>query len=141
MTQVNLIASALAIIDIQMLLIKGFAVAGGAAVGYLLGGWFIRLVGRLFFYRRVPPRAVGIVENLTLTGAAAINGTGNDFANILIGNTNANTLDVTRGIEQALAEMAPGLPGITVDTSVYRPADYIETAIRNVDRAGTILRP
>jgi len=33
------------------------------------------------------------VENLTLTGAAAINGTGNALANILTGNSAANTLD------------------------------------------------
>ena len=33
------------------------------------------------------------VENLTLTGAAAINGTGNDLANVIIGNTAANQLD------------------------------------------------
>lgn len=32
------------------------------------------------------------VENLTLTGAAAINGTGNTLANVLIGNTAANSL-------------------------------------------------
>ncbi len=32
------------------------------------------------------------VENLTLTGSAAIDGTGNDLANTLIGNTAANTL-------------------------------------------------
>jgi hypothetical protein len=33
------------------------------------------------------------VENLTLTGAAAINGTGNALANSLLGNGAANTLD------------------------------------------------
>ncbi|SOD19404.1 beta strand repeat-containing protein [Nitrosomonas ureae] len=33
------------------------------------------------------------VENLTLTGAGVINGTGNDLANILIGNTGNNQLD------------------------------------------------
>ena len=32
------------------------------------------------------------VENLILTGAAAINGTGNALANVLTGNTGANTL-------------------------------------------------
>jgi len=32
------------------------------------------------------------VENLTLTGSAAINGTGNELANVLTGNTGANTL-------------------------------------------------
>ncbi len=33
------------------------------------------------------------VENLTLTGSAAINGTGNGLANVLIGNGSANSLD------------------------------------------------
>jgi Ca2+-binding RTX toxin-like protein len=33
------------------------------------------------------------LENLTLTGTAAINGTGNDFPNVLIGNSAANILD------------------------------------------------
>ncbi|KAB2966259.1 carbohydrate-binding domain-containing protein [Zoogloea sp.] len=33
------------------------------------------------------------LENLTLTGTSALNGTGNAFANILIGNANGNTLD------------------------------------------------
>ena len=32
------------------------------------------------------------VENLTLTGVDAINGTGNELANVLTGNTGANTL-------------------------------------------------
>ena len=32
------------------------------------------------------------VENLTLTGSAAINGTGNALANVITGNTGANTL-------------------------------------------------
>ncbi|MEI6268596.1 MAG: DUF4347 domain-containing protein, partial [Methylococcaceae bacterium] len=35
----------------------------------------------------------GNVENLTLTGSAAINGTGNLFANTLVGNNAANTLN------------------------------------------------
>ena len=33
------------------------------------------------------------VENLTLTGTAAINGTGNGLDNVIIGNASANTLD------------------------------------------------
>jgi multidrug efflux pump subunit AcrB len=44
----------------------------------------------------------------------------------------ANALEVTKGIETALAEMAPGLHGITIDPNVYRPATYLETALRNV---------
>jgi Cu/Ag efflux pump CusA len=47
----------------------------------------------------------------------------------------ANTLEVTRGVEAALHDMAPGLKGITIDPDVYRPASYIETALGN---AGTV---
>ena len=39
------------------------------------------------------------VENLTLTGAAAINGTGNALANALIGNAAANRLDGAAGAD------------------------------------------
>src|SRR3954470_7152931 len=50
----------------------------------------------------------------------------------------ANTLDVTRGVEDAMSELGPGLPGITVDSSIFRPADFIETSISNVGRAAII---
>ena len=50
----------------------------------------------------------------------------------------ANTLEVTRGIEAALHDMAPGLKGITIDSNVYRPASYIETALGNVGTAALI---
>ncbi|MDH5288163.1 MAG: hypothetical protein OEX23_16200 [Betaproteobacteria bacterium] len=39
------------------------------------------------------------VENLTLTGTAAINGTGNTLANTLVGNAGANTLDGGAGAD------------------------------------------
>jgi CzcA family heavy metal efflux pump len=44
----------------------------------------------------------------------------------------ANTLDVTRGVEQAIDAMRPGLPGIDFDTTIFRPASFIETAINNL---------
>ncbi len=44
----------------------------------------------------------------------------------------ANTLDVTRGVEEALAAMQPGLPGIEVNSSIYRPANFIEQALGNL---------
>ncbi|MGZ4481464.1 MAG: efflux RND transporter permease subunit [Gaiellales bacterium] len=46
-----------------------------------------------------------------------------------------NTLEVTRGIEQALAEMRPGLPGITMDSNIFRPATFIEISIHNLTDA------
>lgn len=47
----------------------------------------------------------------------------------------ANTLEVTQGVETALAAMAPGLQGVEMDTTVYRPANYIETVIGNLRTA------
>lgn len=44
----------------------------------------------------------------------------------------ANTLEVTRGVEQALEAMKPGLTGIDIDTTVFRPAKYIELASGNL---------
>jgi multidrug efflux pump subunit AcrB len=45
---------------------------------------------------------------------------------------NASTLDVTRRVESALAAMAPGLKGLEIDSGLYRPANYIESAIDNL---------
>ena len=44
----------------------------------------------------------------------------------------ANTLDVTRRVEAALAEMRPGLPGYEIDTTIFRPATFIELSIDNL---------
>jgi CzcA family heavy metal efflux pump len=54
----------------------------------------------------------------------------------------ANTLDVTRGVEEALEELKPGLPGIEFDTTIFRPASFIEIALANLSNAllvGSIL--
>jgi CzcA family heavy metal efflux pump len=47
----------------------------------------------------------------------------------------ANTLDVTRGVEDALAALRPGLPGIEMDSTIFRPADFIQVALDNLMRA------
>src|SRR5512138_3589187 len=44
----------------------------------------------------------------------------------------ANPLAVTRGVEDALDEMRPGMTGLDMNPNVYRPADFIEAATRNV---------
>ena len=44
----------------------------------------------------------------------------------------ANTLDVTRGVEEAIEEMRPGLRGIDIDTTIFRPATFIEQSIDNL---------
>ena len=47
----------------------------------------------------------------------------------------ANTLDVTRGVEAALQELKPGLPGIAIDSTIFRPATFIEESISNLSKA------
>ena len=44
----------------------------------------------------------------------------------------ANTLEVTQGVEAAIDEMRPGLPGIDIDTTIFRPATFIEVALDNL---------
>src|SRR5581483_8011540 len=44
----------------------------------------------------------------------------------------ANTLDVTRGVEEALDQLRPGLNGIELDSSFFRPATYLDLAGQNI---------
>jgi CzcA family heavy metal efflux pump len=46
-----------------------------------------------------------------------------------------NTLDVTRGVDAALDEMRPGLPGIQIDSTIFRPAGFIQLAIDDLTRS------
>src|ERR671917_372673 len=48
---------------------------------------------------------------------------------------NSNTLEVTRGVEEAIDDMRPGLPGMEIDTTIFRPATFIELAIENLTTA------
>ena len=53
-----------------------------------------------------------------------------------------NTREVTRGVEKALNEMRPGLPGIDIDSNIFRPATFIDLSIHNLTHAmlfGTLL--
>ena len=46
-----------------------------------------------------------------------------------------NTLSVTKGVEEALEALRPGLPGVEIDPTIFRPATFIEMSIRNLIRA------
>jgi Cu/Ag efflux pump CusA len=50
----------------------------------------------------------------------------------------ANTLEVSRGVQQAMDALRPGLAGIEIDTSVFRPASFIEASTGNMLIAFTI---
>ena len=46
-----------------------------------------------------------------------------------------NTKDITEGVETALAKLAPGLPGVDIDTEIFRPATYIDMSVDNLSEA------
>ena len=40
-----------------------------------------------------------------------------------------NTLDITRNVEKAIKDMQPGLPDVKIDTTIFRPAGFVQLAI------------
>ena len=46
-----------------------------------------------------------------------------------------NTLEITRRIDEVLAEVKPALSGVEIDTSIFRPASFIERSIANLEEA------
>jgi CzcA family heavy metal efflux pump len=47
----------------------------------------------------------------------------------------ANTLDVTRGVERALEELRPGMGDVEFDTTIFRPATFIERSLENLSHS------
>src|SRR5262252_10146051 len=47
----------------------------------------------------------------------------------------ANSLQMTAGVEQALKDLQPGMPGITFDTKVFQQANFVKLAISNLTQA------
>ncbi|MHB8694373.1 MAG: efflux RND transporter permease subunit [Solirubrobacteraceae bacterium] len=66
-----------------------------------------------------------------LIGDAVING-GPGLLLVVEKFPGANTLEVTKGVDDALRLLAPGLPGIKIDTSIFRQSTFIRTAIHNL---------
>jgi len=89
-----------------------------------------------------PPLTLGevatVVEDHQPLIGDGIVGTGNGLILVIEKFPNVNTLDVTRNVEAALAAMKPGLPGIDVDTTVFRQASFLDASIANVSLAVVI---
>ncbi len=49
-----------------------------------------------------------------------------------------NTLDVTRNVEAALDALRPGLAGLEIDSTIFRPATFIEDSLANLSHALTL---
>lgn len=47
----------------------------------------------------------------------------------------ANTLEVTRQVEQVLEEMRPGMKDMVFDSTIFRPATFIEMSLHNLNKA------
>ena len=46
-----------------------------------------------------------------------------------------DTLEVTKGVDEAIRSLQPGLPNITFDTTIFRQANFIRTSIHNLTQA------
>lgn len=47
----------------------------------------------------------------------------------------ANTLEVTRNVEKVIEEMKPGMKDMAFDTTIFRPATFIEMSLKNLNKA------
>ena len=74
------------------------------------------------------------VDHQPLIGDAVVND-GDGLMLVVEKFPGANTLEVTKGVEDALEKLKPGLGGMQTDTSVFRPATFIEDATDNLTLA------
>ena len=82
-----------------------------------------------------------VIDHQPLIGDAIIDG---DIGLLLIVEKFpwGNTLEVTKGVEAELEALRPGLAGIEIDSTIFRPATFIESSINNLTKAliiGSIL--
>lgn len=78
-----------------------------------------------------------IEDHQPLIGDAVVN----DEPNLLLlieKFPNSNTREVTHGVEDALAALQPGLPGVEIDSTIFRPANYIDLVADNLSRTALI---
>ena len=90
-------------------------------------------------YRNGAPLELGKVADVvegfpTPIGDAVIND-GPGILLIVEKQPTGNTLDVTRDVEQALQALRPALADVEVDSTIFRPATFIEMSIDNLQQA------
>jgi CzcA family heavy metal efflux pump len=75
-----------------------------------------------------------ITEHQPLSGDAVIND-GSGLMLIVEKLPWGNTLEITRQVEEALDEMRPGLSNIEIDSTIFRPATFVEQAMENLSES------
>ena len=76
-----------------------------------------------------------VVEGFPVPIGDAVINSGPGLMLIVEKQLGANTLTVTRGVEEALEQMQPALAGVKVDPTIFRPATFIEMSLQNLSRA------
>ncbi len=72
-----------------------------------------------------------VTDNQPLIGDAILNN-GAGLIMVVEKFPGASTLEVTKAVDEALKNLAPGLTGIDVDPTIFRPANYIESVLANL---------
>ena len=118
----------------------GFVTQGGQE-------YLIRGVGRVDTIEDIGLTAVAVVDNVPVLvrdvaevnlGASITRGTGshNGEPSVVIGiqkQPGTNTLTLTEELDRVIAEVEAGLPdGMSIETNIFRQADFISIAVRNV---------
>lgn len=121
----------------------GFVTQGGQE-------YLIRGIGRVDVIEDIGDTAVTVVEGVPVLvrdvaevqlGASITRGTGshNGRHSVIIGiqkQPDTNTLSLTEDLDRVIAEVEAGLPeGMTIATDIFRQADFISVAVRNVMHA------
>ena len=86
--------------------------------------------------KRIPLHDVASVveDHQPLIGDAIVND-GAGLVLVIEKFPQASVMDVTRGVEEAIDSMRPGLEGVDFDTTIFRPASSIEQSIDNLTLA------
>src|SRR3954463_11308177 len=80
-----------------------------------------------------PPIGDAVIAVAGANGKAASTGPG--LLLIVEKQPTGNTLDVTRNVEKALDALRPGLKGVELDPTIFRPATFIERSLANLREA------
>src|ERR671917_194381 len=76
-----------------------------------------------------------VEDHQPLIGDAIVGGNDDRLLLLVEKYPGADTVEVTSGVEDALAKLQPGLSGMRFDSEVFRPATYIVDAIDNLKLA------